>query len=239
MRTLKEAFVPIVYSTIISLTISFFSFICLICFAKLIYFYIALTFIMLIGFAFYLLKTVNDRLSGLTQGTIFYKEASNILPLAYIMMALYMVAFPFVLFSPSKIKSGTRIIQKMSKYFSKMSTVNFFSYLVIFVTWGLTMLEIFLLMNMFTSGQSSYETNSFMAVYTNVSLSHPGVLTIHFFGIYWFFSTLISWHKYFTSNAMCLWYFEEGENLYPVKRGLKRSWYSLGTAAIDALLLPF
>ena len=116
MRTLKEAFVHIVYSTIISLTISFFSFICLICFAKLIYFYIALTFIMLIGFAFYLLKTVNDRLSGLTQGTIFYKEASNILPLAYILMALYMVAFPFVLFSPSKIKSGTRIIQKMSNF---------------------------------------------------------------------------------------------------------------------------
>ena len=49
---------------------------------------------------------------------------------------------------------------------------------------------------------------------------------------------MVSWHKYFTSSAMCLWYFEEGDKLYPVTRGLKRSWHSLGTAALDALLIP-
>lgn len=41
-------------------------FICLICFAKLIYFYIAVTFMMLLGFAFFVLKTVNDELIKLT-----------------------------------------------------------------------------------------------------------------------------------------------------------------------------
>ena len=163
---------------------------------------------------------------------------ANILPLAYILMALYLIVFPFVLFSPGKIKSAVRIISKLSKYFSKMSTVNLFTYMAVFLTWGLTMLEIFLVINMFTSGNPSVEDGSFMFVFTKVSLSHPAVLVVHFFGIYWLFGTVISWHKYFTSNAMCLWYFEEGENLYPVTRGLKRSWYSLGTAAIDSLLLP-
>jgi hypothetical protein len=163
---------------------------------------------------------------------------ANILPLAYILMALYLVVFPFVLFSPGKIKSAVRIIAKLSKYFSKTSSVNLFTYLVIYFTWGLLMLEIFLVINMFTAGNPSVESGSFMFVFTKVSLSHPAVLVVHFFGIYWFFGTVISWHKYFTSNAMCLWYFEDGKNMYPVQRGLKRSWYSLGTAAIDSLLLP-
>lgn len=153
-------------------------------------------------------------------------------------MSIYLIVFPLVLFSPSKIKSAVLIISKLSKYYSKMSSVNFFTFLVIYVTWGLCMLEIFLLINMFTSGNPSIEQGSFMFVFTKVSLSHPAVLVVHFFGVYWFFGTVVSWHKYFTSNAMCLWYFEDGEQLYPVRRGLKRSWYSLGTAAIDALLLP-
>ena len=110
-------------------------------------------------------------------------------------------------FSPSKIKSAVRIISKLSNYFSKMSSVNFFSYLVIYLTWGLTMLEIFLVMNMFSSGDPVIEKDSFMYVFNKVSLSHTAVLVVHFFGIYWFFGTVVSWHKHFTSNAMCLWYF--------------------------------
>ena len=92
---------------------------------------------------------------------------------------------------------------------------------------------------MFTSGESQIENTAFFRVFPNASLSHPAVLIVHFFGIYLFFGTVVSWHKIFTSNAVCLWYFEDGSRLYPVKRGLKRSWYSLGTASLDALLMPF
>lgn len=107
---------------------------------------------MLIGFAFYLLKTINNDLSKLDSQSIFYVEAENILPLAYIVMAFYLLMFPLMLFSQGKIKSAIRLVSKMSIYFSKMSSVNFFSYLVVYLTWGLTMLEIFLVMNMFSSG---------------------------------------------------------------------------------------
>jgi len=207
MYTLKKCIVPIVYASFISLVISSLCFILIMCFARIIYFYIALTFIMLIGFAFYLLKSVKTNISQYDSQSIFYTEAANIQPLAYILMAFYLIMFPLVLFSPTKIKSAVRIISKMSNYFSKMPTVNFFSYLVIYLTWGLTMLETFLVMNMFASGEPVIEKNSFMYVFTKVSLSHPAVLVIHFFGIYWFFGTIVSWHKHFTSNAMCLWYF--------------------------------
>lgn len=74
--------------------------------------------------------------------------------------------------------------------------------------------------------------------YTGVKLSHPASLTFHFIGVYWLYATIISWHKYFTSSAMCLWYFQESEGLYPVKRGFKRSLHHLGTAAVDAILMP-
>ncbi len=60
MYTIKECIVPIVYGSFISLVVTSLCFIFLICFAKLIYFYIAGTFLMLLGFAFYILKSVND-----------------------------------------------------------------------------------------------------------------------------------------------------------------------------------
>ena len=74
--------------------------------------------------------------------------------------------------------------------------------------------------------------------YESMYLYHPASLVFHFIGVYWLFGTLISWHKYFTSSAVCLWYFQESERLHPVKRGLKRSLYHVGSAAVDAFLMP-
>lgn len=62
MYTMKECMVQIVYGSFIGLTITSLCFICLICFAKLIYLYIAATFILLLGFAFFILKSINDQL---------------------------------------------------------------------------------------------------------------------------------------------------------------------------------
>jgi hypothetical protein len=91
---------------------------------------------------------------------------------------------------------------------------------------------------MFTAGTLVYSTTSFFYLFSGVYLSHPALLVFYYFGIYWFYSTLVSWHKYFISSAICLWYFQESQNIHPVKRGLKRSWYHLGTASIDAILMP-
>ena len=70
-------------------------------------------------------------------------------------MALYLIVFPFVIFSPYKLSTATKIISKMRKYFIRMSSVNMFTYLVVYMTWGLLMLEIFIIINMFTSGVES------------------------------------------------------------------------------------
>ena len=72
--------------------------------------------------------------------------------LAYILMAIYLIVFPLVIFTPRKISMAVRIISKMNKYFKRMSSVNMFTYLIAFVAWGLLMAEIFLVMNMFASG---------------------------------------------------------------------------------------
>lgn len=81
-------------------------------------------------------------------------------------------------------------------------------------------------------------TSSMFYTYQTMYLYHPASLVFHFIGVYWLFGTLISWHKYFTSSAVCLWYFQESERLQPVKRGLKRSLYHVGSAAVDAFLMP-
>lgn len=109
-------------------------------------------FLMLLGFAFYLLKSVKSTLSSLNSASIFYTDTSNILALAYILMAIYLIIFPFILFSPKKISTAVKIIGKLSKYFRRMASVNFFTYFVIYLVWGLLIAEVYLLMNMFSSG---------------------------------------------------------------------------------------
>lgn len=100
---------------------------------------------MLLAFAFFLMKNVQDTLEAQTKiiqgpGSIFYENISNILPLCYILMAFYLIIFPFVIFSPYKISTATKIIAKMRKYFIRMRSVNLFTYLIIYVTWGLLIL---------------------------------------------------------------------------------------------------
>lgn len=74
--------------------------------------------------------------------------------------------------------------------------------------------------------------------YQNINLSHPASLAFHFIGVFWFYGTLISWHKYFMSSSMCLWYFQDSQSLYPIRRGLRRSLHHIGTAALDSILMP-
>jgi hypothetical protein len=97
---------------------------------------VGVLFLMLLGFAFYLLKNVKNTLATLNSSSIFYTDASNILALAYILMAIYLIIFPFILFSPKKISVAVKIIGKLTKYFRRMSSVNFFTYLVIYLVWG-------------------------------------------------------------------------------------------------------
>jgi hypothetical protein len=68
-------------------------------------------------------------------------------------MALYLIIFPFVIFSPYKISTAIKIITKMRKYFIRMISVNMFTYIIVYVAWGFIMLEIFLILNIFTTGQ--------------------------------------------------------------------------------------
>lgn len=59
-----------------------------------------------------------------------------------------------------------------------------------------------------------------------------------FFGAIWMFGTLISWHRYLVGSSVLQWYFEDGGKLQPVRKGLRRAWFQLGSAAIDSLLTP-
>ena len=98
----------------------------IICHQKLIYFYIFLAFGLLLGFAFYLLKTISDRINSLTAqyssdtllpNSQLISDEEVMQPLAYILLAGYLILFPVLLFSPSKVKMGVKILANMYDYF--------------------------------------------------------------------------------------------------------------------------
>jgi hypothetical protein len=114
----------------------------------------------------------------------------------------------------------------------------FFTILLTLISYGLLFVLAFLLMNIYTDGDTTIDSSSFFYLYQRVYLSNPALLAFYFLGVYWFFATLIAWHKYFVSASMCFWYFQNGEKLKPFERGVKRAWYHLGSAAIDGFLTP-
>jgi hypothetical protein len=97
-----------------------------VCCPKVVYPYIFIAFGILLGFAFYLLKTVKDRVDSLT--TLYSSDTSlptsqlisdeqALQPLAYILLAGYLILFPVVLFSPGKIKMAINLLSRMYGYF--------------------------------------------------------------------------------------------------------------------------
>lgn len=72
--------------------------------------------------------------------------------LAYILLASYLIIFPIILFSPSKIKMAASIIKNMEKYYYAAFTVILFTISIAILVYGLLFLIAFLLMNFFTAG---------------------------------------------------------------------------------------
>lgn len=91
----------------------------LICFQKLVYAYILITFLLLLGFSFYLLKSIDVRIiaQNVLPDTIFYQDEKRMTGLAYTLLASYLIFFPMILFSPRKIKIAVSILSSMYKYF--------------------------------------------------------------------------------------------------------------------------
>jgi hypothetical protein len=158
--------------------------------------------------------------------------------LAYVLLATYIIIFPLILFSSKKIELAVSIISSMQKYFTIMFTVVVFTTILALSTFGIIFIFALLLMNMFTAGTKQYDSTSFFYLYTDVDLSHPAFLVLFFFDIYWFLGTLISWHRYMIGSSVLQWYFEDGGKLQPIRKGIRRAWYQLGSAALDAFLSP-
>lgn len=93
----------------------------LICYPKLLYLYTFVGFLVLLGFSFYLLKSIEQRVkywnnNGVYSGIILDDE-TEMTSLAYILLAIYLFIFPMVLFAPKKIQTAVQIISSMEKYF--------------------------------------------------------------------------------------------------------------------------
>ena len=219
----------------------------LICYQKLIYLYIVLAFALLLGFAFYLLKTIKDRVDSLTlqyaadaslPSSQLISDEEVMQPLAFMLLAAYLVLFPVILFSPNKIRMGVRILSKMYSYFESNYTVVIFSFSLVLGAYAAVFMLGFLLLNFATDGDVVTSNQSFFYVYKKINLIHPVALTFFFAGVCWMFAMFGSWHQYIISSSIMQWYFEDGGKLQPVRKGMKRGWYNVGSAAVDGILIP-
>ena len=124
---------------------------------KIIYLYITLLFLMLLSLSFYLLKNVELRISenNIVEGSIFYTDEEKIRALSFLLLGIYLLIFPFILFSPKKIQMAITVISGLKKYFTSMFTMNLFTFLVVLVGWGSLIIEIFLVMHFYSAGSIS------------------------------------------------------------------------------------
>ena len=172
MYNVKYCFTSIVYTTAGLLVVTGIFYLFIICIPKVIYFYIACVFFMLLGLAFFILKNLEIRESAnsttISSGNIFYNDERTIATLSYLLLAVYLLIFPLILFSPKKIRMAAKIIGHLQDYYYKMMTMNIFTLLIILIVWGLLLLEIFLVMHFFTAGTSTTATDSFFYIYQGI-----------------------------------------------------------------------
>ena len=235
-----ETLPTMLYTNIGVVSFIIFAFLLLICFPRLTYFYMVLTFLILLGFSFYLLKSIELRVSdkGVKSGSIFETDEKRNDGLAFGLLACYLVVLPIMLFAPKKLKTAMTVLLELYKYYETMYTVVILTVLVALLGYCFLFLTALLLTNFFTAGDAVSSSDSFFYLYNSIELSNPAVLVLFFIGVYWFFATLLSWHKYLIASSMLQWYFEDGGKLKPISKGLRRAWHHLGSAAIDALLTP-
>ena len=80
------------------------------CLRKFIYIYIFLMFGFLLGFSFYLLKSIDNQqqtliTAGYQSGSYLLTSQTSITGLAYTLLGGYLLLFPIVLFAPKRIKT--------------------------------------------------------------------------------------------------------------------------------------
>ncbi len=191
------------------LVFTLFLVIAMIAWPKVIYAYIGALFVMLLGLSFFIIKMIDNRKRdhSIPENSIFEQDEEEIEGFAYFFLAMYLIIFPILLFQPEKLKTAVRILGQMYSFYSTMYTVNLLSLLVGLLTWGMFLAELFILVMFITAGSPKIESNSFFYLYSGVELSHPVVIVFQVLGMSVFFVSLLSWHKYFISTAMCLWYF--------------------------------
>lgn len=201
--------VGIVVGTLILFTL-------IICYRKLVYFYIFISFVLLLGFAFYLLKSINDRVTFYNnqysadanlRNSVLMAEEQSLQPLAFVLLALYLILFPVILFAPSSIRLAIKVLSNMYKYFSSNYTMVVFSVCISMLCYGLLFLITFLLLNFLTAGTKSFSSDSFFYFYQTVHLSHPALLVFFFIGAYWLFTTLCSWQQFALASSVIQWFF--------------------------------
>lgn len=124
---------------------------------KITYLYIASLFLMLLGMSFFLLKNVEVRTTALELATtsIFYIEEQKMRYISFLLLAIYLIIFPFILFSPKKIQQATVILKGLKNYFTSMGSMNLFTLLLVFITWGTLILEIFLIIHFYSASTIS------------------------------------------------------------------------------------
>ena len=146
----------------------------LICYQKLLYLYIFAAFALLLSFAFYLLKSIKDRVDSLTAEyssdtslpeSAFIANEQSMQPLAFILLAVFLILFPMIMFAPGKIKTGINLLSKMYSYFEQCYTVIIASFTYVLIIYGLIFLLGFLLLNFLTGGTVVTSNHSFFYLY--------------------------------------------------------------------------
>ena len=79
--------------------------------------------------------------------------------ISFLLLAIYLIIFPFILFSPKKIQQAVTIMGGLKKYFTSMMSINLFTFMVIVIAWGTLILELFLLIHFYSAGTISESPN--------------------------------------------------------------------------------
>lgn len=220
------------------------AFLLFLCCPKIMYFYVAVTFLGLLFLAFYSMKMSKVRESAYsTSGfaSIALADERRIQYVSYVIFGFFLLTSPLVLFGYRRLNFAIRLCHALKGFYRRMVTMYFFELFMQILIIAAIGFQVFIGCNLLTYGNSVTPTNS---PYASFSASYVG-LPLYIFeivGSYWLLSVMACFCQFLVACNMWIWYSEETSELpafSPLKRSLGRSIYHFGSIALDAFLVPF
>jgi len=194
---------------IVVLTVTVFLF--FLCCPKIMYFYVAVSFLGLLFLAFYSMKISIIREASNTSNNytpIVNADEQRIQYVSFAIFGMFLLSSPLVLFGYRRLNFAIRLCHALKGFFRRMVTMYFFQLFFQVLMYAAIGFQVFVGCNLLTYGTATSNSISPFSSYTSGLFNSP-LYIFELVDSYWVLSVMACYCQFVVACNMSIWYYEE------------------------------